>query len=162
MSIKVQYKTLFAYHWHTSRRILEGAAQLEEADLRAGSIYAGRSIIFLLFHVLHNDRIWRQVLELGRLSAILQPEDFQDLAALQAGYQAEQQGWQVLLEALSPDEIDADCEMASASDQVYSLPRWWALQHVILHGMQHHAELAQLLTEHGHSPGDIDFIFYQP
>jgi hypothetical protein len=27
--------------------------------------------------------------------------------------------------------------------------------------MQHHAELALLLTQKGKSPGDIDFIFYE-
>jgi len=35
------------------------------------------------------------------------------------------------------------------------------LQHLILHGMQHHTEIAQLLTLKGQSPGDIDFIFYE-
>ncbi|MFN8458639.1 MAG: hypothetical protein U0401_28965 [Anaerolineae bacterium] len=34
-------------------------------------------------------------------------------------------------------------------------------QHLILYGMQHQTELAQLLTAKGRSPGDIDFIFFR-
>ena len=41
------------------------------------------------------------------------------------------------------------------------MPLWRVLQHLILHGMQHHAELAQLLTAKGQSPGNLDFIFFQ-
>jgi uncharacterized damage-inducible protein DinB len=37
---------------------------------------------------------------------------------------------------------------------------WRVLQHLVLHGMQHHAELAQLLTAVDRSPGDLDFIFF--
>jgi uncharacterized damage-inducible protein DinB len=38
---------------------------------------------------------------------------------------------------------------------------WRILQHVILHGMQHASEIAKRLTEFGHSPGNIDFIYFQ-
>ena len=34
------------------------------------------------------------------------------------------------------------------------------LTHVTFHGMQHRAEIAAILTEFGHSPGNIDYIVY--
>ena len=37
---------------------------------------------------------------------------------------------------------------------------WQMLTHVINHGTQHRSEAAALLTEVGHSPGEIDMIFY--
>jgi hypothetical protein len=40
------------------------------------------------------------------------------------------------------------------------IPRWLVLHHLLLHGMQHHAELAQLPTLQARSPGDMDFIFH--
>ncbi|MCA9871854.1 MAG: hypothetical protein KC487_15925 [Anaerolineae bacterium] len=43
----------------------------------------------------------------------------------------------------------------------WTMPLWRVLQHLILHGMQHHTELAQLLTAEGQSPGDIDLLFYR-
>jgi uncharacterized damage-inducible protein DinB len=41
------------------------------------------------------------------------------------------------------------------------MERWRILQHLVLHGMQHHTEIAHGLTVKGHSPGDIDFIFFE-
>jgi uncharacterized damage-inducible protein DinB len=52
-------------------------------------------------------------------------------------------------------------ELINRRGDIFPTPRWRVLQHLVLHGMQHHSELAQLLTAKGQSPGNIDFIFYE-
>lgn len=161
MLIKTQYQTLFAYHWHTSQRILELAARLPEAGYKASTGYGRGSIHELLFHILNADHSWRIAVESGQQSESLPPEAYPDLAAMRAGFESEQRSWEQLMDAFSPDEIAAVRELTNRRGRTFPIPLWRVLQHLILHGMQHHTELAQLLTEQGQSPGDIDFIFFR-
>jgi hypothetical protein len=75
---------------------------------------------------------------------------------------AEVHAWRRLLEGLGADALEAEAELAAGPGRVMRIPRWRVLHHVILHGMQHHAEAAQILTRHDKSPGGLDFIFYSP
>lgn len=161
MFSQTQFQTLFVYHWHITRRLLECAAKLSEADYQANSGYGYGSIHNLLFHLLRTDQGWRRGLETGQQLAPLLPEDFPNLASLQVGFEQEQLAWQTLLDSLSGAEIEGVISLTSLAGQTYPIPRWRVLQHLILHGMQHHTELAQLLTAKGQSPGDIDFIFFR-
>ncbi|MBX7235017.1 MAG: DinB family protein [Caldilineales bacterium] len=160
MSNQTQFKALFDYQYRTTRQILACAARLSQADCHEQPGYGRGSIHDLLFHLLRAGQSWRQALVTGRQQSSSRPEEYPDLPSLQAGFEAESAAWQAFLDGLSPDEIEAEVELTNWRGDVAVLRRWAVLQHLILHGMQHHAELAQLLTAKGQSPGDIDFIFY--
>ena len=160
MSSQSQYQTLFAYHRHTTQRLLECAAKLSGADYTHNPGYGHGSIHDLLFHLLRTDRSWRLALETGKQTAGVRPEEFPDLQSLRAGFEREQAAWQALLDRYVDSAIEGDVALTNWRGDRMAIPLWRVLQHLVLHGMQHHAELAQLLTAKGQSPGDIDFIFF--
>jgi uncharacterized damage-inducible protein DinB len=158
--MKTQYQTLFDYHWHTISRLLVCAGQLNQGDYQEKPGYGHGSIHDLLFHLLRTDWSWRLALQTGKQVASIRPENYPTLESIQTGIDQEKAEWQALLDSLSEAEVEASLDLTNRRGDVFTLPRWRILQHLILHGMQHQAELAQLLTAKGQSPGDIDFIFY--
>jgi uncharacterized damage-inducible protein DinB len=160
MSCQAHFQTLFAYHWHTTRRLIEAAARLDRADYEADPGYGRGSIHRLLFHLLNTSRNWRIGLETGRQPASQPAGAFPMLRSLQMVCEEERAAWQRLLERLDDEEIEGAITLVSRRGDVADIPRWRILQHMVLHGMQHHAEMAHLLTARGQSPGDIDFIFF--
>jgi uncharacterized damage-inducible protein DinB len=157
---KARFQILFAYHWHTTHQLMECAARLNEAEYKQNPGYGHGSIHDLLFHLLRTDTSWRLGLETGRQLSPLKAEDFPTLQALQAGFAQEQQIWEAFLNGLSEGEIEEPMDLKNWRGETLYIPRWRILQHLILHGMQHHSELAQLLTAKDQSPGNIDFIFF--
>ena len=83
------------------------------------------------------------------------------MESLKVGFEQEQAAWEHLLGRLSPEEIEGSIDLANRHGAVFTFPVWRILQHLILHAMQHHAEIAQLLTVKGQSPGNLDFIFFE-
>ena len=161
MFSKTQFSTLFAYHWHTTQQLIAKAKNLSEADQHDDSGYAHGSVYDLFFHLLQTDRGWRIGLESGKQQSGIQKEDVPDLAALQAEFEREAAAWQAHLDGYSAEEIEGTVDLVNWRGEQMTFSLWRILQHLILHGMQHHAELAQLLTEKGHSPSSIDFVFYR-
>lgn len=158
--LKQQYQTLFDYSWYTLHKLLDQAALLDESAYHAQPGYGHGSIHDLFFHMLATYRNWRVGLQSGRRQPRIQPSDYSTFAAIKAAFAEEQAAWQAFLASLSDEEIAGTISAASVGGEPSQLTDWRKLQHLVLHAMQHHTELAQLLTNQGHSPGDIDFIFY--
>jgi uncharacterized damage-inducible protein DinB len=160
MFSKTLFQTLVSYHWHTQARLLDCAGRLSQADYFANPGYGHGSIHDLFYHLLRATRNWRIGLETGQRPQPLPKEDFPDLASIRAWADSERQAYAALLERLTPAEIEGELRLTDRHGNTSTIPRWRILEHVILHGMQHHSEIAQLLTLKGQSPGDIDFILY--
>lgn len=158
---KSQLQTLFGYHWHTTRQLIDCADRLSEAEFKDNPGYGHGSIHELLFHLLRSDYSWRLTLETGQSPVPLSVEDFPALESLKTGFASEQAAWEKYLSGLSEAEIVEEIKLVNRRGENLQTTRWHVLEHVVLHGMQHHSELAHWLTIGGQSPGNIDFIFYK-
>ncbi len=119
------------------------------------------SIHELLFHILATDQGYRVALITGRRPPPLRLEDFPDLESLLALQETESADWSDYLLDLESFQVEQEVELRAGPDRVFRFPRWTIFQHILLHGMQHQAEIAARLTEFGHSPGDLDLVFYR-
>ncbi len=159
MSVRENYTIQFEYHWRTTDHLLNLAASVDRAGLERPSVYGGRSIRDLFFHILATDAGWRGALETGQRPAPLASQDYPDLTALRSGLADEEAEWHAFLVGLDDAALESEAVLRSGGRTI-RVAHWRVLQHLVLHGMQHHAELAQLLTAVDRSPGDLDFIFF--
>ncbi len=60
------------------------------------------------------------------------------------------------LAELTDDDLAAPFALGTRG----ALPLWELLVHLITHGTQHRSEAAILLTDAGHSPGDLDYFYF--
>ena len=161
MTTRSQFQVILKYHFHTTTHLLDCAAQLSQEQFGHDPGYSRGSLHQIFYHIMRADHNWRRGLESGkRLPPLISLEDFPDIDSLRAGFSQEQALWQALLDGLSDEQVDGSISMSKPDGEEKDFPYYRILQHVILHGMQHHSEIAALLTQFGHSPGNIDFIFY--
>jgi len=158
--IKEQYQTLYAYGSHTVQTLLDKAALLDDGAYHVHPGYGHGSLHDLFYHLFVTLRGWRIALETGTQPARPKPSDFAGLQAVSVGLAEEGDGWQRLLAGLSDEQIAGPIVLMRASGERSDFIYWRVLQHLVLHSMQHHTEIAKLLTDKGQSPGDIDFLFY--
>jgi uncharacterized damage-inducible protein DinB len=161
MNMQSRFQELFSYHWDVNRRLIELSEKLSNGDYRQNPGYGNGSIHELLFHILRADQAWRFGIETGKINLSLAINNFPDLKSIKNGFDVEQKEWDRLLCKLTDDFIGASIDMTRMQGDKHSFVCWKILEHVVLHGMQHHAEISQLLTTKGYSPGNIDFIFYR-
>jgi uncharacterized damage-inducible protein DinB len=140
---------------------LEKAALLSEAEVRAHPGYGHGSIFDLFFHLLAATYGWRTGLASGQQPPRLSAAEYTTLASLRDGLAVESAALGALVAAWSDEQIAGTITLTTLRGNQMSFDLWRILQHLNFHFMQHHTEIAQLLTAQGQSPGDIDFLFYR-
>lgn len=153
-------KTMFAYHVWANSRVLRAAASVSADDYHAPSEYSHGGLHDTLFHMLRTETVWRVGLTTGQPSTPPRPEDFPDLAALREGFAQAAAAWEAYLDGLTPEQVEGVVPMVDPRGRSHNLNLAHILIHLVMHGMQHRTEVAQLLTRYGQSPGDLDFIFF--
>jgi len=152
------YHIQFSFHFDETQRLLALARALPEDIYRATNGYSHDSVHNTFAHLLGASQLWRNVIA-NREPSFSEAEDMADIDALVALFEIERTGWRELVATFDAETLFGTIERQSPFGTIV-LTIWQTLQHVILHGMGHHTELARMLTEAGQSPNDIDFLFY--
>jgi uncharacterized damage-inducible protein DinB len=147
--------SLYDYGAWANERLLDHAAKLSDAELRRRSSQGYQSIHDTLIHLTGADWRW---FSRWRQEALPPTEEFASLPGLDAIRAKWTALWGVrraYLEGLGDRELHEVLDLPFGP-----LPRWQAILHCANHGTQHRSEVAAMLTDAGHSPGDLDYLYF--
>lgn len=154
-------RTLFRYNRWANRQIMSAAQRVSNEAFTDAAPFPFGSLQGTLSHILAAERIW-----LSRCRDGVSPTDVarHDPAAgwidLDRRWMEASAELSDYVEALTDDDLNATIAYRNTHGAPFSNLLRHILSHLVLHGMQHRAEAAAMLTGFGASPGDIDFIRY--
>lgn len=159
--LKNHITTLFEYNYWANARILDQAEQVTVEQLAAPVPYSHQSLRETLLHALDAEWIWRARCQEG-ISPTNWPSKaaYPTLAAIRQRWSEEEQKMRLYLGGLVEEDFSQVVRYQTTSGVLYENVLSQILAHLVLHGMQHRSEAAAMLTQFGHSPGDIDLITF--
>ncbi len=153
---------LFDYNYWANRQILATCAELSDEQFRAPSNITTRDLRGTLVHTPDVEWSWRLRLrgepaEGWGPEAELAPDDFPAVAALAEHWRRDEVEMRAWLESLDDSALAGAPAHSSGKDR---FPLWYYLMHMAIHSQQQRSDAAVLLTNLGHSPGDVEFLDY--
>ncbi len=160
--MKDYLRFLYNYNSWANTRVLDTCAQLSQEEfLRGeGSSTANPSIRDTLVHTMGAQEIW--LARWGGVSPtrLLDPKDFGALALIREYWDQVEQHTRGFLDATKDDVLLDTMHYTNTRGQPFAYPRWQTIVHQVNHATQHRSEIAHLLTQTGHSPGNLDVLVY--
>lgn len=153
-------RVLLGYSAWATDRVLDQAATLTPEQFAAAPGSSLPSLREILVHALGAEVVWRTRFQTGAPTLDFQAEDFADAGALRARWLEERAAMGAHLEKLTDDDLAQPYTFTMRNGAPNRLPLWTIFVQLVNHGTQHRAEAAALLTDYGHSPGDLDILFY--
>ncbi|MGN6565786.1 MAG: DinB family protein [Thermomicrobiales bacterium] len=152
--------TIYEYHYWAMDRILDRTALVSGEQFVAPEPVPSGSLRGTLVHVLDAECSWQARWQGQEEAPLPREEAFPTPADLTARWRENEAAMRAYQATLDDADLDRAITYRSWNGQTYTHILWQMLVHVANHGTQHRGEAALLLTEYGHSPGDIDFTVY--
>ena len=152
-------RTLFSFSTWATDRILAQVEQLTPEQFTSAPSETMPSVRQILAHMLGAETLWLTRLRTGESAIRIEAADFPDPAALRQAISEQRTAMGAFLDTLS-DERLAQSVRFERRGTTLELLLWQIFFQLVNHGTQHRSEIAAILTEYGHSPGDLDFLYY--
>ena len=151
---------IYEYNYWANKKILDSSSNVtpEQFDAPAAFPYGG--LRGTLLHILDTEWGWRALFQSIESATDLSEADFPTLAALEARWREEETAMRAYLAGLRDEDMESHLRYTTDTGIKRDRILWHCLLHVVNHGTQHRSEAAALLTEYGHSPGDLDFTVF--
>ena len=152
--------TLYKYNAWANARILKSASKITNEQFLAPATFSHGGLRGTLIHTLFAEWIWRQRWEGHSPTEWLLPEEFPDFKSLRTRWATEEKELMSFVENTSEKALESTIRYRRTEGQERENTLWHLMAHLVNHGTQHRSEAAAMLTDFGHSPGDIDFIVF--
>ncbi len=158
---KHEIQLLIDYNCWANARILRTTAQIAPEQFTAPFAVSFGSLRGTLVHILGAEIVWRLRIEADNAPYFMIGEsEFPALVDLRRRWTAEEAALRAFLSSLDEDGADQVIQYKNSRGIAMQNPLWQILAHVVNHGTQFRSEAAVILTQLGHSPGDLDLIYY--
>jgi uncharacterized damage-inducible protein DinB len=151
---------IYEYNYWASAQILAAAAKVTEEQFLAPAAFPYGGLHGTLLHILEAEWSWRALFQRMEDASELLPADYPHLPAIETRWREEETAMRAHLAGLRDEDMESHLRYTTDTGIKRDRILWHCLLHVVNHGTQHRSEAAALLTENGHSPGDLDFTVF--
>lgn len=151
---------LYRYNQWATARILNAAADLTQEQFAAPASFPHGGLRGTLVHALFAEWIWRRRWEGESPTQRFKPEEFPTFESLQTRWLEEEKQLMDFVSNVTEERINSPFDYKTTAGIPFTQVMWQVMAHVVNHGTQHRSEAAAILTDLGHSPGDLDLISF--
>lgn len=153
--------TLYDYNYWATDKLLRQAQNLSPEQFTADTTFCFGSMRETFVHILSAEWVWRMRCQEGvSPEKMMEESTFPEIEPLRSKIAEEKSNMLGYIKTLSESELDRIVAYKNTKGKNAENRLWHILVHVVNHGTQHRSEIAEMLTRHGRSPGNIDFIVY--
>jgi uncharacterized damage-inducible protein DinB len=153
-------QTLYHYSGWANQRILDTAAKATAEQFMADVGVSYSSLRDTLVHVMSSQWMWLMRWTGSSPRSRLEADEYPDLASVRSRWGEIEADTQQLLAELTAARLGGVVNYLTIEGESRSYPLWQLMLQQVNHATQHRSEAAVMLTDFGHSPGDLDFIIY--
>jgi uncharacterized damage-inducible protein DinB len=153
-------QSLIAYNQWANAKVLGAAAALADAELGRSVSGSHHSVRTTLLHIVRVQEWWLSVLN-GKPDRSADPDPTMSLAEIRQWFDRSHTALQTYAAGITARQLDSEVSAFNPWEKrEYTWPSWQLLAHLMNHSSHHRAEAGIMLESLGHSPGDLDFVFF--
>jgi uncharacterized damage-inducible protein DinB len=161
MSLITYVRDLFDYNYWRNHKIIAYARKIQPWQFVAPTTYPFVSLHGTMMHTAGVEWLWRQRLQIAESpTGLPSKNDYPSLDALVEYWAHEEREMRAWLSVLTDADLASTRTYTLLGGNTVTDSLMHCLAHMVNHGTQHCAEMAQMLTDYGVSPGNIDLIYW--
>jgi len=155
-------RSLIAYNEWANQKVLEAAAGLSEEEFGRQVSASHESVRMTLLHIVRVQGWWLSVLNRKPLASP-PPEGYERMPFedVRRWFTRSHDDLKAYATTLTEERLEAEVSAFHPGEgKEYRWPSWQLAGHLANHSSHHRAEAGLMLASLGHSPGDLDFIYF--
>jgi len=151
---------LYEYDRWANARMLDAVSRLSAEQFTADFSSSFHSVRDTLTHLLSADWIWLRRWKGTSPTAMLNPADFSDFAALRAKWAEVEKEQMAFVEQLTDELLASRLAYTNTKGERSEYPLGQLMQHVVNHSSYHRGQITSFLRQLGAEPVATDFLIF--